>query len=93
MKITAEAMSVLLDAGRHEVTVVMDGHRIVLRLDEARLLMQGLSGALGTLGSIGEAGMPRDASPATVDPATLVARIGDQIMSWAQISEAMTSRR
>lgn len=87
MKVTAEAMSVLLDTGRHEVTVVMDGHRIVLRLDEARRLMQGLSGALGALGSTGET------VPRAVDPAALVARIGDQIMSWAQISEAMTSQR
>jgi hypothetical protein len=91
MKITAEAMSVLLDAGRHEVTVVMDGHRIVLGLDEAQRLMERLSGALSALGSTGDAALA--ASAAAVDPATLVARIGDQIMSWAQISEAMTSRR
>jgi hypothetical protein len=93
MRITTEAMTVLLDSRRHEITVVMDGHRIVLGLDEAQRLLQGLSGALSAAGK-GRETIPAGATPGdTVDPASLAARIGDQIISWAQISQAITPRR
>lgn len=93
MRITTEAMTVLLDPRRREITVVMDGHRIVLGLDEAQRLLQGLSGALRAAGRDEEAIAAGAAPGDAADPASLAARIGDQIISWAQISQAMTPRR
>jgi hypothetical protein len=87
MKITAHVVTALPNPERREVVVLMGGHRIDLTVAEARALVQQVSLALPAA-----AGEPQDSTPAApIDRAAIVAKVEDQVFSWARITDALGS--
>jgi hypothetical protein len=87
MKIRAELVTALPNPERREVVVVMGGYRIELTVDEARALVRQVSRALPAA-----AGEPEDAAPASaIDRAAIVAKVEDQVFSWARITDSLGS--
>src|ERR1700730_19463125 len=85
MKIRAELVPALPNAERLEVVVVMGGDRIELTVDEARALVR-----QGSLALPAAAGEPEDAAPASpIDRAAIVAKVEDQVFSWARITDSL----
>jgi hypothetical protein len=81
MKVRAEVVTALPNPERREVIVLMGGYRIELSVDEARALVQEVSLALPAA-----AGDPK---AAPMDRAAIVAKVEDQVFSWARITDAL----
>lgn len=90
MRVTPETITVLPDPGRRELVLVMAGHRIVLARHEARRLVDSLSNALDGAESEDMRGHPATGS---LDNAAIAARVAEQVISWAQIAEAVTPKK
>jgi hypothetical protein len=81
MKVSEEAITVLRDSDGPGLTLLMGGYRVALTVEEARNLMRGLRGAL--------AEGPGEAEPAEhTDRAIIVAKVTEQMISWAKIADA-----
>jgi hypothetical protein len=90
MRVTAETITVLPDPERRELVLVMAGHRIVLAQDEARALVDSLSNALD--GADSEGGRRYQAKE-PLDREAIAARVAEQVISWAQIAEAVAPKK
>jgi hypothetical protein len=84
MKVNPETISVLSAPEGRDLTLVLGGYRIVLTREEARGLADILGDALGT---------ERSADNAAVSNAAIAAKVAEQVISWAQISEAVSPRK
>jgi hypothetical protein len=76
MRVAEEPFSVIREEAG--LTLLIGGYRIDLTIDEARALV----------GSVGAALQRGSAEADAIAPATLVARVTEQVISWAQIAEA-----
>lgn len=80
MKVSEEAITVLRDSDRPGLTLLMGGYRVALTVEEARSLLRGLRSALEG---------PGEAEPAEhTDRAIIVAKVTEQMISWAKIADA-----
>lgn len=89
MRVTAETITVLPDPERRQLVLVMAGHRIVLAEDEARRLVDSLSSALD---GAEDGGVRGHQTKEPLDGAAIAARVAEQVISWAQIAEAVTAK-
>jgi hypothetical protein len=80
MRVAEEPFSVIRE--ETGVTLLMGGYRIDLTIDEARALVGSVGAALQRGSAEGDAIAPEN------DPAALVAKVAEQVISWAQIAEA-----
>jgi hypothetical protein len=81
MKVIEEAITVLRDSDGPGLTLLMGGYRVALTGEEARSLLRGLRSALAE--GPGEAG-----SAEATDRAIIVAKVTEQMISWAKIADA-----
>jgi hypothetical protein len=77
MKVSVEPISVLAVPHSRDVTLVLGGYRIVLTREEARSLIDELGETLGDQAS----------------NAAIVAKVAEQVISWAQIAQSVTPRK
>ncbi|MGO8915071.1 MAG: hypothetical protein ACLQJR_04110 [Stellaceae bacterium] len=88
MRVIEEAITILRNDGDQGLTLLMGGYRVALTLDEARTLANSvraaLSDASGDSATIG----PIDLAARGADPAMVVARVTEQVISWALIADA-----
>lgn len=84
MRVAEEPFSVIRDSAG--LTLLMGGYRIDLTIDEAR----GLVGSVGAALQRGPA--PGDTIGQNSDPAALVAKVTEQVISWSQIAEAVARK-
>jgi hypothetical protein len=88
MKVIEEAITILRHDGDQGLTLLMGGYRLALSMDEARVLVNTVRAALpGVLGDGGKT-VSSDAAARATDSAALVAKVTDQVISWAQIADA-----
>lgn len=81
MKVSEEAITVLRDSDGPGLTLLMGGYRVALTAEEARSLLRGLRSAL--------AEGPGEAESAEhSDRAIIVAKVTEQMISWAKIADA-----
>lgn len=94
MRVAAETMTILTDPKGQELTLVMNGYRIILTHDEARALVDGVGNALHhtARGDDEPAHFPLSARQGS-DGATIAARVAEQVISWAQITESLTPKK
>lgn len=85
MRVVEEPISVLRGSGEQRVTLLMGGYRIALTVEEARALVNSVRGALSSDGGMAE---PPAAGAHATDPAAIVAKVTEQVISWAQIADA-----
>ena len=84
MKVIEEPISVFCEAGEAQLTLLMGGYRVALTRDEARALVSQVNAALRTAAA-DDGEEPPASGPA---PAVIVARVSEQVISWAQIAAA-----
>jgi hypothetical protein len=80
MRVAEEPFSIIRD--ETGLTLLMGGYRIDLTIDEARALVGSVGAALQRGPASG------DAIAQNSGPAALVAKVTEQVISWAQIAEA-----
>lgn len=89
MKVIEETITVLCDIEEPGLTLFMGGFRVALSTDEARTLVGSVSAALsGASDDRGEA-QPAVSGERAADRAAIVANVTDQVISWAQITDAV----
>jgi hypothetical protein len=81
MKVSEEAITVLRDSDGPGLTLLMGGYRVALTVEEARSLLRGLRSALAEGPGEAEAAEP-------TDRAIIVAKVTEQMISWAKIADA-----
>ena len=81
MKVSEEAITVLRDSHGPGLTLLMGGYRVALTVEEARSLLRGLRSALAEGPGEAEAAEP-------ADRAIIVAKVTEQMISWAKIADA-----
>jgi hypothetical protein len=79
MKVSVETISVLSVPQSHDVTLVLGGYRIELTREEARSLIDELGETLGDETQTGNA--------------AIVAKVAEQVISWAQIAQSVAPRK
>ncbi len=89
MKVVEETITVLCDGERPGMTLFMGGYRVALTMEEARSLASRVSAALSDAPGGGAAAQAAAADECGADRAAIVANVTDQVISWAQISDAV----
>ena len=82
MRVAPEILTVFSSPERREVQILMGGYRVELTVEEARRLASGVGAALRELGA-------DQAAPAAVDHLDLIAKVQEQLVSWAEASAAL----
>ena len=82
MRVAPEILTVFSSRERREVQILMGGYRVELTVEEARLLASGVGAALRELGA-------DQAAPAAIDHLDLIAKVQEQLVSWAEASAAL----
>ena len=95
MKVITEAISIFRDGDAPDLTLVMGGYRLALTVEEAQMLVSTLRSALSEVpggrsdGAAAEAlrGSNSAAMP-SVDNGSILAKVTEQVISWAKIADA-----
>ena len=90
MKVIEEPITVIREAERRELTLLMGGYRLALTIDEARALVGTVGTALEDLSPAPEKAVALPAGGA--DPLALAAKVKEQVISWAKITSSIEQR-
>lgn len=90
MKVIEETISVLRDVDEPGLTLCMGGYRVTLTLEEARMLVSSVGGALLSDAPAAEGdGQPAASREQAAKRAAIVANVREQVISWAKIADTV----
>jgi hypothetical protein len=88
MKVIEEPITVFRESGQPGLTLLMGGYRVALTMEEARVLVGSVRTALEPIAATSDPVSSVDPVRPNADPLAIVAKVKEQVISWAQIAAA-----